>query len=163
MPLNIVSAILNIKHSVEKYDFFCLFFCCFFFKLGGKFCEVQVFSPQKNFAAFSPRSILTALSSCVYHIWGAEPSHAAVATEPSTGPPDRGPGGARASWSFLFHTLPAAPNPWASGRAEVPNLNFTRKTKSVQNAGFSSFGWVILGPPRIGVISRRFRSGKSSL
>lgn len=25
MPLNIVSAILNIKHSVEKYDFFCLF------------------------------------------------------------------------------------------------------------------------------------------
>lgn len=47
--------------------------------------------------------------------------------------------------------------------AEVQNLNFTGKTKSIQNAALSSFGWVILGPPWIGVIPRRCSSEKSPL
>lgn len=50
-----------------------------------------------------------------------------------------------------------------AGAAEVQTLNFTGKIKSIQNPALSSFGWVILGPPWIGVIPRRCRSGKSPL
>jgi hypothetical protein len=47
--------------------------------------------------------------------------------------------------------------------AVVQNLSFTGKTKSIQNAELSSFDWMILGPPWIRVIPRRYRCGKSSL
>lgn len=72
------------------------------------------FHPAGEFAASSPRSTLGALSPHVYCIPGIEPPSTAALTEPRTRPPERGPAGTMALWSFLLYTLLTAPSPQAS-------------------------------------------------
>lgn len=43
-----------------------------------------------------------------------EPPSPAALTQPGTRLPEGGPAGTLASWSFLFHALLTAANPWAS-------------------------------------------------
>lgn len=68
----------------------------------------------------------------------------------------KGAAGPMAFWSLPFHTLLAKSSPQhLAVVAEVQNLNFTGKTKFFQSATFSSFSWVILHSPWIGVIPVR--------
>lgn len=130
-------AILSIKYLFEKYDKVFIFSNLEESSVRREFSSrrwiCSIFRQEHTGSPVIPSAMHPGNSSHVQCIPGIEPPRTAGLTEPSTGPPERGPAGAMASWSFLLRTLLTAPSPQApcsGGRSPKLELHWENQAHS---------------------------------